>query len=210
MANRKMDITLLFKHSVVSERLEDLRKRDGINSIPLGQLSKEILEKTGVNISAQQLSKYENADLHERMNVNNLLALADFYNVSLNYLLGRSESKSNDVTDQYAANKFGFSDKAMKRMASIKKGSYLHTKNKEKSLELVNFILENNEFWLKYELLLLEYYNENKKSIDKENSSAGIDHAGAIRYSLIRLFESLIDESYKYLYTEKPPKPLFI
>ena len=96
MANRKLEHKLLYDSGLISERITNLRKGNGVNGLTLKQLQKGILEKTGVSITDVQLSKYENSDLKERMNINNALALADYYNVSLDYLIGRSNTKSID------------------------------------------------------------------------------------------------------------------
>ena len=78
------------------ERLEDLRKE---KKLSLQQLS-ELLEKQGVAISHTNLKNYEiNDELHalynrtRGMGLENFVALADVFNVSADYLLGRSSSK---------------------------------------------------------------------------------------------------------------------
>ncbi len=78
------------------ERLEDLRKE---KKLSYEQLSK-LLEEQGVTISHTNLKNYEiNDPLHSLynrtrgMSLENFVALADVFDVSVDYLLGRSKSK---------------------------------------------------------------------------------------------------------------------
>lgn len=78
------------------ERLEDLRKE---KKLSLQQLS-TLLEQHGVLISHTNLKNYEINDeehaLYNRtkgMSLENFIALADIFDVSVDYLLGRSDSK---------------------------------------------------------------------------------------------------------------------
>ena len=79
------------------ERLEALRRED--KKLSLQQLS-ELLEQQGVLISHTNLKNYEindqYHDLYNRtkgMSLENFVALADVFGVSVDYLLGRSDSK---------------------------------------------------------------------------------------------------------------------
>ena len=78
------------------ERLEDLRRE---KKLSFQQLS-ELLEKQGVAISHTNLKNYEiNDELHNLyhrtrgMSLENFVALADVFDVSMDYLLGRSDSQ---------------------------------------------------------------------------------------------------------------------
>ena len=78
------------------ERLEDLRKE---KKLSLQQLS-ELLGEQGVAISHTNLKNYEiNDELHalynrtRGMGLENFVALADVFDVSVDYLLGRSPSR---------------------------------------------------------------------------------------------------------------------
>lgn len=67
----------------IQERLKDLRKEKGLNLEELPQL-------TGISKSA--LGSYETDDYKE-INHNNLVILADFYGVSVDYILCRTENR---------------------------------------------------------------------------------------------------------------------
>jgi hypothetical protein len=76
-----------------AERLADLRKVFGLSYM---QLSKE-LHEIGVDISHTSLKDYEETDydahpssFNKNMSIANLVALADFYQVSYDFLLGKS------------------------------------------------------------------------------------------------------------------------
>jgi transcriptional regulator with XRE-family HTH domain len=84
------------------ERLEALRKE---KKLSFEQLSK-LLDEQGTPISHTNLRNYEISDsLHdlygrtEGMSLKNIIAIADVYGVSLDYLLGRSDSKKREYFD---------------------------------------------------------------------------------------------------------------
>ena len=72
----------------VGERLKDLRVEKGLT---LRELSKI------VNISHSALSNYEN-DKQTDISPFSLTKLAEFYDVSLDYIMGLSEQKKRNVT----------------------------------------------------------------------------------------------------------------
>lgn len=109
-----------FNREKVAERLGDLRKERGLS---LAKLSKAVEEKTGVYISGTQLQKYENTErvvkgeveeITDIMNVENAMALASFYNVSIDYLLGFSDTRYREHHD--IAEETGLSEKAIIRL----------------------------------------------------------------------------------------------
>jgi transcriptional regulator with XRE-family HTH domain len=83
--------------AMTKERLENLRR--DVKKLSLKQLS-ELLKEQGVLISHTNLKNYEINDqyhsLYNRtkgMSLENFVALADVFDVSVDYLLGRSNSK---------------------------------------------------------------------------------------------------------------------
>ena len=107
--------------ALTKERLEDLRKE---KKLSFEQLSKQLAER-GVNISHTNLRNYEiNDPVHplygrtRSMSIEYLVAFADFYNVSVEYLLGLSNSrkqKYHDISEQ-----LGLCDGAIKALIQCK------------------------------------------------------------------------------------------
>lgn len=104
----------------VAERLADLRSERGLS---LNKLSEAIKEKTGVYISGPQLQKYENTEriskgkvekITDIMNVENAIALADFYGVSYDYILGQSDARKRENHD--IVEETGLSEKAIEKL----------------------------------------------------------------------------------------------
>ena len=88
--------------ALTKERLEDLRKE---KKLSFEQLSKQLAER-GVNISHTNLKNYEiNDPVHplygrtRSMSIEYLAAFADFYDVSVEYLLGLSNSLKKEYHD---------------------------------------------------------------------------------------------------------------
>ena len=80
--------------TTIQERLWELRKDKGLNL-------EELSELTGISKSA--LGSYEKEDYKE-INHGNLITLADFYEVSVDYLLCRTENReqiNTPLTDFY-------------------------------------------------------------------------------------------------------------
>ena len=72
-------------HVSLQERLKDLRVEKGLKL-------EELAEKTGISKSA--LASYENEEnRNKEINHGNLIALADFYEVSIDYLFCRTENR---------------------------------------------------------------------------------------------------------------------
>ncbi len=66
---------------ILNKRLKELRLRDGITQ-------KAVADKIGVTSVSLQRFEYGTA----RPKLENIIALADFFNVSLDYLVGRSDN----------------------------------------------------------------------------------------------------------------------
>ena len=63
-----------------STRLKELRKSKKVNQTTTGQVAK---------ITSKQIQRYESGESEPTLSV--LIALADYFNVSLDYLVGRSD-----------------------------------------------------------------------------------------------------------------------
>ena len=110
--------------ALTKERLEDLRKE---KKLSFEHLSKQLAER-GVSISHTNLKNYEiNDPLHplygrtRSMSIEYLVAFADFYDVSVEYLLGLSNSRKqeyNNISEQ-----LGLCDGAIEELIRCKEKS---------------------------------------------------------------------------------------
>ena len=110
--------------TLTKERLEDLRKE---KKLSFEQLSKQLAER-GVSISHTNLKNYEiNDPLHplygrtRSMSIEYLVAFADFYDVSVEYLLGLSDSRKREYHD--ISEQLGLCDGAIKELIQCKENS---------------------------------------------------------------------------------------
>lgn len=171
----------------LAENLNELRTQRKNGKLTYIQLAEEIFDTTGISISHSQLNKYESVGNTEAMSVNNLLALAEFHNVSIEYLLGIHDSKSTDVTDKHTATKFGLSDKSMERLKTLKdKNPVL--------LRVVNSVLEDDAFWRDFTPLIFDFFeiSERKSNIDFERKELEI-----VKFSLCELFKETLDRVFE-------------
>ena len=70
----------------IGNRLREIRES---RDLSLDMVSKEVMEKYGVNISKGKLSKWEN-DVN-MPHLPEITALVKYYNVSLDYIIGRTD-----------------------------------------------------------------------------------------------------------------------
>lgn len=67
-------------------RIKMLREEKGLNQIELGKI---------INVSGQALGMYENEK--RDLSTENVIKLAEFFNVSTDYLLGKSDKRNSDL-----------------------------------------------------------------------------------------------------------------
>ena len=110
--------------ALTKERLEDLRKE---KKLSFEQLSKQLAER-GINISHTNLKNYEiNDPVHplygrtRSMSIEYLVAFADFYDVSVEYLLGLSNSRKREYHD--ISEQLNLSDGAIEELVRCKENS---------------------------------------------------------------------------------------
>ena len=110
--------------ALTKERLEDLRKE---KKLSFEQLSKQLAER-GTIISHTNLKNYEiNEPLHslygrtKSMSIEYLVAFADFYDVSVEYLLGLSNSRKREYHD--ISEQLGLCDDAIAELLQCKENS---------------------------------------------------------------------------------------
>ena len=151
--------------ALTKERLEDLRKE---KKLSFEQLSKQLAER-GVNISHTNLKNYEiNDPVHplygrtRSMSIEYLVAFADFYDVSVEYLLGLSNSRKQEYHN--ISEQLGLCDGAIEELIRCKEDSSREEDAKiyaQKDTAILNDFLTSMEFEIAMEKIkqsLFSYY----------------------------------------------------
>ena len=153
------------KIALTKERLEDLRKE---KKMSFEQLSKQLAER-GVNISHTNLKNYEiNDPIHplygrtRSMSIEYLVAFADFYDVSVEYLLGLSNSRKQEY--HQISEQLGLCDGAIEELIRCKENSGSEEDPKmyaQQDTAILNDFLTSMEFEIVMEKIkqsLFAYY----------------------------------------------------
>lgn len=171
---------ILYKKEKLAERLDDLRHDKGIS---LETLSKNIEEKTKVSISNTQLGKYENSENDDLISLNNLFALAKYYEVSIYHLLGMNDCK--DADNEEIHKRLELSEEAIEFLSTLVKRKKFEGENIKDAyfmIKTINFLLEqeNNISFLSTlsDFLWHEYKTENTDGCDTVmlEDLAGVKH----------------------------------
>ena len=169
--------------ALTKERLEDLRKE---KKLSFEQLSKQLAER-GINISHTNLKNYEiNDPLHplygrtRSMSIEYLVAFADFYDVSVEYLLGLSDSRKREYYD--ISEQLGLCDGAIEELIRCKKNSGSEEDPKmyaQQDTAILNDFFTSMEFEIVMEKIkqsLFSYYlyelGRNKFSLERREQDA--------------------------------------
>lgn len=152
----------------------------------------ELSDLTKNEVSKSTLSNWIYGDKTNNFTepkIKSLMCVAKALGVSVDYLIGFSESREKDNRYKVGADKFGLSDKAMKRLEKIKhrnKNELVHQGNV--SSALINFILENDTFWFDIdELLPIYLMNKYEYRTTKREISMS-------KFALVESFEDLIKD----------------
>ena len=151
--------------ALTKERLENLRKE---KKLSFEQLSKQLAER-GVNISHTNLKNYEiNDPIHplygrtRSMSIEYLVAFADFYDVSVEYLLGLSNSRKQEY--HQISEQLGLCDGAIEELIRCKENSGSEEDPKmyaQQDTAILNDFLTSMEFEIVMEKIkqsLFAYY----------------------------------------------------
>lgn len=128
---------------LTKERLRDLRKERGIttNKMPV-ELAEVMTGACLLNYEEDDPANEVKFGKTKGMSIEKLVALADFYGVSCDYLLGRSDSPSHDYEVQELADYIGVNGKLISKLKSIIDGDFyaghaFQVINAEKGIELL-------------------------------------------------------------------------
>lgn len=171
---------VLYNKKIFAEKLNDLRSNKDLS---FQQLSDGIKDKTKVSISGTQLSKYENSDNEVIISLNNLFALANYYEVSIYNLLGMNDCK--DADNEEIHKRLELSEEAIEFLSTLVKRKKFEGENIKDAyfmIKTINFLLEqeNNISFLSTlsDFLWHEYKTENTDGCDTVmlEDLAGVKH----------------------------------
>lgn len=127
-------------------RLKELRQEHGLSHV---QLSNQLKDKYNISVSRDSLMAYEVADDTRSkanklpnlgMRVEYLYCLADFYGVSIDYLLGKTDIVSASMKTREVCEYTGLSEKSIESLSK-----YCGTRNNDFVLALIdNLLIEDN------------------------------------------------------------------
>lgn len=164
---------ILFRVKDFADRLSALRNGENKQGIKYSQkeLVKEIDKKTGVSISPGQYSKYESGENPQMPNINFLLAIAKFFDVTVDYLIGESNSASDNLERRALGKKFNLTNETMDKMEYMLNHTDINLPINYKKcgeMDLINFVISNFSQYLLSDILdYTEAYEQYKSFMDK-------------------------------------------
>lgn len=139
------------------ERLKELMEE---NNIKAEALSKNL----NGQISANTIRAYANGN-HKPNSIENIKILANFFNVSMDYIQGFTNEKTTNVEVKNIYNTYGLSEKALK---NLKKLNSIEKKNENFTyIKTINFILSQDlDYILRDYKKILQKNEKYKKFFD--------------------------------------------
>jgi transcriptional regulator with XRE-family HTH domain len=161
--------------NAMGKRLKELRSSRGISH---EKLAEDIKNKNLGKISSDSLKAYEvSDDNHSKagnqkgMTIKNLITLANYYDVSVDYILGIEKEKKNSI--HYICTETGLSENAVE---NLMKYNPKYDKDRPQLFEVsynsLNALLENND--LMNLLNKISKHNTLEAGIEKEASAFAI------------------------------------
>lgn len=138
----------------IAQRIKKLRKSKKLSH---QKLAEELRKKYNITISKDSLIQYEvDTEHHSKwdklkgMNIEYLYYLADFFNVSVDYILGITDNPTTDKTLDFICNYTGLSQSAVNTLRQLNT-----TKCKT-----ISQIIESNEFLNIVHIIISAQYNK--------------------------------------------------
>lgn len=188
---------------VMAKRLKDLRKSKKLSH---ASLCKELKDKYGISISRDILMQYEVETEHHSkkfanngMRVETLRYIADYYNVSTDYLLGISDTPTSDPNIKATEKLTGLNHESINVLKNWNNSNHKQSR-KEYNL-IMNEMITSSYFEdflddIYHFLLLNRWGNQNEQQeirhIVKQNQEAAMDYLEGNRKSnLITAFVAM-------------------
>lgn len=118
--------------NTLNERLRECRKKKGVKQ-------SEVADQLSVHRSI--ISYYESGT--RKPSLEALIMLADFYNVSLDYLVGRTDAPTTDRDLRAVCDYTGLSDRAIEKLHQYTLRNLEHDVFREEMFSLTNKFIEN-------------------------------------------------------------------
>lgn len=125
----------MFQFKINGERLKKLMND---NNIKAYKLSKE-LEKMGYSISTNTITNYMNEKTPPK-NLEYVKAIADYFNVSTDFLLGIAPTPTNNINIKDFCNKYSINEKALSALEFLKEKPADFNPN---IINTINYLLED-------------------------------------------------------------------
>lgn len=127
----------------------------------LDVLSIDIKNKLGSTISKPSLSNLTSEKHTYKPSSDTLISLAKFFNVSVDYLIGLTNTRSSDIVDQKMSEKYGLSDNAMVNLAKLKKQD--NNSDIFSEFKILQIIMEDSDFLTELSKYFYEHFELPKK-----------------------------------------------
>lgn len=164
MARKKDDSLTEKQMAIISDRIKNLFELYG-DKKDSSITQKKISEITGIPTTT-----INRAVIDGSISLSNLIKLADFFNVNLDYLVGRSESKTTNIKNRSIAEKLKLDDKSIDNIISIEEPGNKAALNHLLESDLLRRFVEELKFYYYSELIIegsfLFYFSE-----DGENTT---------------------------------------
>jgi transcriptional regulator with XRE-family HTH domain len=120
-----------------ADRLQDLIKDSGKS---IKELSREL------NVSEGSLSKYQNDEAEA--GITSMASIANYFKVSTDFLLGRTDVKTPDIEPQAIWEKTGLSEKAVDVLIKLKESDpYVFSTEKEPLIDIFSALIESDSLF---------------------------------------------------------------
>lgn len=185
----------------MGERLKDERIN---NELTTQQVCDELKEKYNYKLSVGKLNEME-SDVDKDYGYRVFVYLSKLYNVSTDYLLGRTEAKTTDVFEREMCDYTGLSEKALRKIFSMNMASKTLFKSGG-LIDVLNYLFEGTYFHnIITDLTLLArvsddavareiHYEDDEENDEDVRIRTPDDESDLIRFRISELTTRMLDE----------------